>query len=65
MPRASRVLMPLYPDAILFQHKLLSLNEASFETVLLKSSVITNVMVSLPVQTEIVTKFTGSTGLDI
>jgi len=57
--------MPLYPDAILFQHKHLSLNEASFETVLLKSSVITNVMVSLPVQTEIVTKFTGSTGLDI
>jgi len=59
--------MPLYPEAILFQyqHSLFLMRPSLNLSGLLKASVATNEMVSRPVQTEVVRKFTGSTGIGI
>jgi len=59
--------MPLQPETILFQHQyFLFLMRPSLKlSGLLKASVATNVTVSGPVLTEVVRKFTGSTGIGI
>ena len=59
MSRVSRFLMLLQPEALLFQHKRLSflIRPALKLSGLQKASVITNVMVSGTVQTEVVRKF--------
>ena len=62
-----RLLMPLHPEAILFHHQNFPfLMRPSLKlSGLLKASVVTNIMVSNPVQTELVRKFTGKTGIGI
>jgi hypothetical protein len=54
--------MPLYPEAILFQHQHFpSVKRPSLKlSGLLKASVATDVMVICPLQTEVDRKFTGS-----
>ena len=57
--------MLLQPEALLFQHKRLSflIRPALKLSGLQKASVITNVMVSGTVQTEVVRKFNGKSAL--
>ena len=62
-----RLSMPLHPEAILFQHQHFSflLRPSLKLSGQLKSSVAADVTVSRLVQTEVVRKFTGSTGIGI
>jgi len=55
--------MPLHPEAILFQHFPFLMRPSSNLSSLLNTSVTTNTILSRPVQTEVVRKFTGSTAI--